>query len=185
MHIFKEKKTDKFYLFTCFSCRRKINSPKTILFIIIQATLVISIPGKSILLLISKRNLSPNNFVYTVIVFQLGISQSMDNLKLWISPSGFSVPNCNFHMFQYCLFQSVICRIQETQFGLHGEHWLSHALWEKFKIDFKVSFSQFVLFSTYIICSSQTVSLNCCNLVTLIVVIKKKMKCLYSILFVW
>ena len=121
----------------------------------VHVTLVISTP-KSILPLISKWNLSPNNFLYTVTVFQPWISQSMDNLKLWISESGFSVPNCNFHMFQYCLSQSVICRIQETQFGLHGEHWLSHALWEKFKIEFifTVCFVQYIHYMLKPTCQS-------------------------------
>ena len=58
----------------------------------IQATLVISTPDKWILLLISKWNLRPNIFLYTFIVFQLWISQSMNNSKLWISQSGFTAP---------------------------------------------------------------------------------------------
>ena len=73
----------------------------------IRVTFVISTPDNSILSLISKWNLSPKFVFYTVITFQFWISQSMDNLKLWISQSGFSVPNCNLHMFYYCLSQSV------------------------------------------------------------------------------
>ena len=47
----------------------------------------------SILSLISKWHESPNFFLNIVIAFRLSISQSMNNLKLWISQSGFSVPN--------------------------------------------------------------------------------------------
>ena len=68
-------------------------------FLHIQATLVISTPDNSIPSLISKWNESPNFFLYIVIAFRLWISQSMDNLKLWISQSGFSVPNCKLRMF--------------------------------------------------------------------------------------
>ena len=65
----------------------------------VQATLVISTPDKSILPLISKWNLRTNNFLYSVIVFQLWKSQSMDNLKLWISQVDFQSQTAIFICF--------------------------------------------------------------------------------------
>ena len=51
-------------------------------------------------LLISRYyRLSHNIFLYIVIVFQLWISQSMDNSKLWISENGFLVSYCDFLRF--------------------------------------------------------------------------------------
>ena len=79
----------------------------------IQATLVISTPDNSILSLIPKWNKSPNIFLYIVIAFQLWISQSMDNLKLWISESGFSVPNCKLSMFILLLISK--CKLLNCQ----------------------------------------------------------------------
>ena len=79
----------------------------------IQATLVISTPDNSILSLISKWNESPNFFLYIGIAFRLWISQSMDNLKLWISQSGFSVPNCKLCMFILLLISK--CKLSVTQ----------------------------------------------------------------------
>ena len=64
---------------------------------IIKATLVSSTPDNSILSLISKRNESPNVFLYIVIAFRLWISQSMDNLNLWISQSGFQSRTASCH----------------------------------------------------------------------------------------
>ena len=78
-----------------------------------KTTLVISTPANSILSLISKGNESPNFFLYTVIAFRLLISQSMDNLKLWISQSGFSVPNCKLCMFLILLISK--CKLSVTQ----------------------------------------------------------------------
>ena len=79
----------------------------------VQATLVISTPDNSILPLISKCHESPNFFLYIVIAFRLWISQSMDNWKLWISHSGFSVPNCKLYMFILLLISK--CKLSVTQ----------------------------------------------------------------------
>ena len=48
-------------------------------------------------------------------------------------------------------------------FWRYDEHWLSHILWKKFKIDYNESFSQIAKSNTYILCSNQMVNHNCCR----------------------
>ena len=59
----------------------------------------------------------------------------MDNLKLWISQSGFSVPNYKICMFILLL---ILKKMSVTQFAMwrFEDYCLSNILWEKFKISY-------------------------------------------------
>ena len=57
------------------------------------------------------------------------------NLKLCMSQSGFSVKNCNLHMFYYCLSQSIkFVSYTECNLTFLENICLSNILREKFKI---------------------------------------------------